>query len=319
MNSKLLNCSKCRHLVAKVAPKCPGCGTPPQMSAFKKWACGIAILVVGLTVLVILTPDEKPASPPSTAKPVGSPAISASDHEAAPVESGEPPPATELSRTAGKLTMNMSRSEVIEKLGAPPAWVLLPGDPLDRAPKEEGMLVKLIWKNGLCAPVVADFDADQKLIGWDEGRWTCAETEAEIATFLPPAGKYGCDDTRRSIYCRGAVVQSDAVVSETTAADARPGAGPEQLQPPTDQEKAKAIEAFCTQVVASVRSVLAGKTKVDDIANSPTTTLLRAEHQLSESEGIDEMRAVQIMGAADDDLKATNPSGNYVTYCLARR
>jgi hypothetical protein len=112
-----------------------------------------------------------------------------------------PQPLTELSHKAGMLTMFMARSEVIETLGAPPTWVFLPGDPSEFTPKE-GMLVTLIWKNGLCPAVIADFDAGQKLIGWDEGRSSCfATTEAEMATFLPPVGKYGCADPRRSIYC----------------------------------------------------------------------------------------------------------------------
>ena len=114
-----------------------------------------------------------------------------------------PEPMTELSRKAGTLTTNMSRSEVIETLGTPPTWIFLPGDPSEFAPKQ-GMLVTLIWKNGLCSPVIADFDAAQKLIGWDEGRGSCATTETETTAFLPPAGKYGCADTHRSIYCRGA-------------------------------------------------------------------------------------------------------------------
>jgi hypothetical protein len=95
----------------------------------------------------------------------------------------------------------MSRFEVIEMRGTPPTWVFLPGDPSDLAPKE-GMLVTLIWKNGLCPMVIADFDVGQKLIGWDEGRGNCVATEAETAVFLPPADNYGCAEARRGIYCR---------------------------------------------------------------------------------------------------------------------
>jgi hypothetical protein len=112
-----------------------------------------------------------------------------------------PKPTTELSRKAAMLRANMSRSEVIETLGAPLTWVFLPGDLSEFAP-EEGMLMRLVWKNELCSPVIADFDIDQKLIGWDEGRGRCVTTEAESAAFLPPADKYSCADARRSIYCQ---------------------------------------------------------------------------------------------------------------------
>jgi hypothetical protein len=78
--------------------------------------------------------------------------------------------------------------------------VFLPGDSSKFAPLE-GMFMKLVWKNELCFPVIADFDVDQKLMGWDEG--PCgAGMEADIAASLPPADQYTCADARRGIYCQ---------------------------------------------------------------------------------------------------------------------
>ena len=112
--------------------------------------------------------------------------------------------------------MYMTHSEVIDKLGATPTWVFLPADTADWAPKK-GMAVTLIWKNGLCPPVIADFDDADRLIGWDEGKGDCAKTEADVGplasihepsdyngviVLTPPAGEYGCADPQRSVYCR---------------------------------------------------------------------------------------------------------------------
>jgi hypothetical protein len=136
---------------------------------------------------------------------------------------------TELSKSAAGLRLRMNRSEVLSRLGQP-TWVLLQGDNSDFAPKKGNeATVKLIWKNGLCASVVADFNQKGQLIGWDEGRGGCSQSEEEAAAFNPPEGQFSCAEANRAMYCSATQTQSE---SRSNA-------------PPTATEIAAARKALC--------------------------------------------------------------------------
>lgn len=83
--TNLQYCTQCGHLVAKVAPRCPGCGTPPDHLPPKDmrwaprwvyWTCGgiAAFVMIG----ILSSPDKTPTSPPveNAAQPSG-PVVSA--------------------------------------------------------------------------------------------------------------------------------------------------------------------------------------------------------------------------------------------------
>jgi hypothetical protein len=107
-------------------------------------------------------------------------------------------PVTHLSILARGLKEGLTRRQVVERLGTP-TWVFLPGDKSDFAPSR-GEFANLLWKNGPCAPVLASFDASERLTGWDEGRSLCVQTGEYDQ--LPPAKKFLCKEKGRTHYCR---------------------------------------------------------------------------------------------------------------------
>ena len=78
-----------------------------------------------------------------------------------------------LSGQASGLEMRMTRAEVLGELG-PATWAVVAGDSGSYALTDNDAL-RLFWQNAPgCAPVMALFDADTTLSGWDEGR-TCLD------------------------------------------------------------------------------------------------------------------------------------------------
>lgn len=125
---------------------------------------------------------------------------------------------TELSKAAALLKAGTNRPEVLKALGQP-SWVFLPGDKSKFAPKpEDDVAVTLIWKNGLCASVVADFNSNGELAGSDEGRGGCSQSEAEAAEFNPARGQFSCAETGRAAYCGMARTQTEARASAPVTA-----------------------------------------------------------------------------------------------------
>lgn len=108
---------------------------------------------------------------------------------------------TDLSRRAVSLKMSMSRTEVLDTLGSPPTWVFLPDDAGDWA-LDPGVFLELMWDNGPCPPVMADFNAEGKLTGFSGGLPaddTCSA--GATAYMVPPRGRYGCKERERRRYC----------------------------------------------------------------------------------------------------------------------
>ena len=96
--------------------------------------------------------------------------------------------ATDLSIKASKLKTGMPRSSVIKLLG-PPAWAVIPGDAYDFTLPDPRIKLELYWKNPGCSPVIVQFNASDKVTGWDEGRIYCGKD----AYLFEPAKSYSCD------------------------------------------------------------------------------------------------------------------------------
>jgi hypothetical protein len=104
---------------------------------------------------------------------------------------------TELSKKASNLKIGMSRNSVIRLLG-PPAWAIIPGDAYDFTLPDPRIKLELYWKNPGCSPVIVQFNARNKVTGWDEGRIYCGKD----AYLFEPAEEYLCDKPDRKKYCK---------------------------------------------------------------------------------------------------------------------
>jgi hypothetical protein len=103
---------------------------------------------------------------------------------------------TDLSITASKLKIGMSRKEVISFLGTP-TWAVIQSDRGNfslMAP----IIIELYWKNTPCTPVAVDFDSTDTVTGWDEGRALCGKD----AYMLEPSGDYSCGKADRNKFCK---------------------------------------------------------------------------------------------------------------------
>lgn len=111
---------------------------------------------------------------------------------------------TNLSQKAATLKMNMTREQVIKKLGRA-TWAILPDDKDDpdwQLPHPNIML-ELYWDNGKCTPVVAQFTVRGGkflLTGWDEGRSQCFDKAYPKS--LKPSKKFSCAKPDRKKICR---------------------------------------------------------------------------------------------------------------------
>ena len=105
--------------------------------------------------------------------------------------------ATELSKRASSLKTGMSRNAVIKLLG-PPTWAIIPGDAYDFTLPDPRIKLELYWKNPGCSPVIVQFNASDKVTGWDEGRIYCGKE----AYLFEPAKDYSCENSERARYCR---------------------------------------------------------------------------------------------------------------------
>ena len=98
-SSNLQYCAQCGHLVAKVAPRCPGCGAPPyrlppkdkrRAPRWAYWTCAAvaALMIIGLLSSPDKTPKTTPPVESAAARPsaaVASPEASEASAPAAPV------------------------------------------------------------------------------------------------------------------------------------------------------------------------------------------------------------------------------------------
>jgi len=104
---------------------------------------------------------------------------------------------TELSKKASNLKMGMSRQSVISLLG-PATWAVIPGDTYDFTLPDPRIKLELYWKNPGCSPVIVQFNAKLKVLGWDEGRIYCGKD----AHLFEPAEDYSCGKPNREKYCK---------------------------------------------------------------------------------------------------------------------
>ena len=193
------------------------------MASPAKYCANMPPMLAATPTVAVMARKETPAAPPGSPKPPQP--ITAEDKKSSAPATGAPTAAnetaaaaqmaaeqriTKLSETARSLRSRMSRTQVLKALGQP-TWVLLPSDNSEFAPKSDSdVSVSLIWKNGLCASVVADFNKKGQLIGWDEGRGGCVQSEAEAAEFNPPNGQFSCAEGNRAVYCNMARTQAEA-------------------------------------------------------------------------------------------------------------
>jgi len=105
---------------------------------------------------------------------------------------------TPLSAKAGRLDVGLTRPQVVKRLGRP-TWAVLPGDTGDFKIPDPSVWLALVWKNAPCAPVVVDFDRNEKVIGWDEGRSVCGK-DVELLRLEPSASR-SCTLAGRSNFC----------------------------------------------------------------------------------------------------------------------
>lgn len=67
MNNRLKYCTRCGHLVAKVAPRCPSCGKPPRRTGWPIWAKVIVSIVgcwLGAAVILAAIDNRHTTIPP---------------------------------------------------------------------------------------------------------------------------------------------------------------------------------------------------------------------------------------------------------------
>jgi hypothetical protein len=104
---------------------------------------------------------------------------------------------TSLSEKASHLKIGMSRQEVIKLLG-PPTWAVIPGDRGQFTLSDPSLSLELHWKNRPCAPVVVQFNRNNRVDGWDEGRAICGED----AKLFELTKDYSSKRPDRSKFCK---------------------------------------------------------------------------------------------------------------------
>jgi hypothetical protein len=108
--------------------------------------------------------------------------------------SGDP---TALSKKAAQLKLTTSRQSAIKLLGHS-TWAVIPGDKGEWAITDPGIKLELYWKNRPYAPVVVQFDSADKVVGWDEGRDSCAV----YCKYFEPPNEYACSKSDRAKFCK---------------------------------------------------------------------------------------------------------------------
>lgn len=106
------------------------------------------------------------------------------------------PRVSPLSQKAAQLVIGMLRKDVIALLGEP-TWAALPRDGNDFIIQDPSIAFSLYWKNPGCAPIAVDFNKQQKIMGWDQGRICLAGAEK-----LEPPAKYSCSKRDRTYLCK---------------------------------------------------------------------------------------------------------------------